>query len=175
MYEISVVKTQVEKFCETHTNKCVKTKFDSGCGTCEFDIGDCILVVVYNEPDFAPYYMLSIEVVYAGYNMPVTHKSPPLVYFYYDSPEDEAIDILRRLDEAYEYAESFSLSTLNDFVGKRCKLKDNWIKGVHPDDSETIPTSRNVYQCIGTFAQYYIIETKEIEFRILGDYLEWVE
>ena len=49
MYEISVVKTQVEKFCETHSNKCVKTKFDSGCGTCEFDIGDCILVVVYNE------------------------------------------------------------------------------------------------------------------------------
>ena len=98
MYEISVVKTQVEKFCETHSNKCVKTKFDSGCGTCEFDIGDCILVVVYNEPDFAPYYMLSIEVVYAGYNMPVTHKSPPLVYFYYDSPEDEAID--KAVDDA---------------------------------------------------------------------------
>ena len=27
----------------------------------------------------------------------------------------------------------------------------------------------------GTFAQYCIVETKEIEFRILSDYLEWFE
>ena len=131
--------------------------------------------ISFGEIDWGPYYMTSIEIRAYNENVPATHKSEDLVFFFYDSRENTLGDIESALNEAYQYGIAYNDSMLNLRINVKCKLKENWKSGQHPDDGiYSGRTGVEVYTCDGTFAQYYILSDGLTEFRMLDKYIEWI-
>ncbi|MBR2820711.1 MAG: hypothetical protein IKD91_02420 [Clostridiales bacterium] len=119
--------------------------------------------------------MTSIEIRTYNEKVSATHKSEDLVFFFYDSRENTLGDIESALNEAYQYGIAYNDSMLNLRINVKCKLKENWKSGQHPDDGiYSGRTGVEVYKCVGTFAQYYILSDGLTEFRMLEKYIEWI-
>lgn len=174
-YTCKDIKGLIESFCLSHKSKCFLFESDDLCGQAIFEFDHCIMGISFGEIDWGPYYMTSIEIRAYNENVPTTHKSEDLVFFFYDSRENTIGDIESTLNEAYQYGIAYNDSMLNLRINAKCKLKENWKSGLHPDDGNySGRTGVEVYKCVGTFAQYFILYDGLTEFRMLEKYIEWI-
>ena len=174
-YTYNEVKEQIKRFCASHSAFCSLLECDDLCGQVIYEFDQCVMGISFGEIDWGPYYMTSIEVRALDDKVPMTHKSGDLVFFFYDSRENTIEDIESALSEAYQYASAYNKSMLSARINQSCTLVDSWRLGIHPDDEEYSGRDGvNLYKCVGTFAQYYVLSDGKSEFRVLDKCIQWI-
>lgn len=173
-YTIEKVKHIIQNFSVSHSMNCSCSEFSIKGGQAIFEFDNCIMGVSYCSDNWSPYYLTSIEVRLLDYDVPNTHKSKDLVYFFYDDINDTINDLESKLSEAYSYASSFNKSQLSSHIDEICSLVGEWRLGLHPDDKKIdFIIKENKYMCVGTFAQYYILSEGSTTIRELPRYISW--
>lgn len=173
-YRYTDIKALIERFCSSHKSNLYLFESDDLCGQAILVFERCDMIVSLGELDWGPYYMTSIEIRTHNENVPASHKSEDLVFFFYDSRENTFKDIEDALNEAYQYGSTYDDSMLVLRINDECMLTENWRLGIHPDDEGyTGRADIKVYKCVGTFAQYYTLYDGVAEFRVLDKYIRW--
>lgn len=174
-YTYNDIKELIESFCLTYKTYCYVFECNDLYGQAIYEFERCIMGISFGELDWGPYYMTSIEIRSYNEKVPATHKSEDLVYFFYDSRENTFEDIKNALLEAYKYGFEYDDSMLGLRINEKCSLTEDWMSGLHPDDADySRREDVKEYTCVGTFAQYYILNDGEKEFRMLGKFIQWV-
>lgn len=173
-YTIENVKDLIHGFCLSHKMNCSFSELNINGGHAVFVFDNCIMGVSYCSEEWSPYYLTSIEVRSLDEDVPATHQSQDLIYFYYDDTDDTIIDLESSLNEAFRYASNFNMSLLYRHIGENCGLVGDWRHGLHPDDTENESLMcKKEYKCVGTFAQYFILSEGTITIRELDRYISW--
>lgn len=144
----------------------------------DFSFKYCLAQMIVNEPTFAPYQMISFEALAIDSLECQVTKIPELIYFFYDSEENNKDEVVYEINKAVKYCEKYIPGELSkEYVNKQGILKfqdKNLNSVVHPDDIKKIRHECLIDQfvCIGVQFQYLVLKCDRVTIRVLPSVFE---